>query len=116
MDIETPAGGFMKLKMRNGNVAIELLAAQDKTRGGIFIPTTVRQGILQHGKIVSAGPGELVQGQFVEMDLKIGDEVVFDSSHSEPLVVDGNTLYVCNMVDVIAVTSAKHLSVVPDAK
>jgi len=106
----------MKLKMRNGNVAIELVAPNDKSRGGIYIPTTVRQGILQLGKIIAAGKGELVQGQFVEMDLNVGDEVVFDTSHSEPLVVDGNTVYVCNMVDVVATISGKHLSVVPDSK
>lgn len=103
----------MYLKMRNGNVAIELLSPRDKTPGGIIIPNTAREGILRYGKIVAAGPGELVQGQFIEMDLKIDDEVVFDSSHSEPVIVDGNTTYVCNMVDVIAIVQAKHLSVVP---
>lgn len=106
----------MYLKMRNGNVAIELLAPRDKTPGGIIIPNTAREGILRYGRIIAAGPGELVQGQFIDMDLKIGDEVVFDSSHSEPVIVDGNTTYVCNMVDVLAVVQVKHLSVVPDAK
>lgn len=106
----------MKIKMRNGNVAIKLSAPQDKTRGGIYVPTTVRQGILQLGRIIAAGPGELVQGQFVEMDLQIEDEVVFDTSHSEPLVIDGETVYICNMVDVVATVSGKYLSVVPKAK
>lgn len=106
----------MYLRMRNGNVAIELLEEQSKTPGGIFIPQTVRKGILQYGKIFAVGPGELVQGKFIEMDLKKDDEVVFDSSHSEPVQIDGKTVYVCNMVDVIATVSAKHLSVVPPQK
>jgi chaperonin GroES len=106
----------MQLKMRNGNVAIELLTPQDKTMGGIFIPTTVRQGNLRFGKVVEVGPGELVQGQMVEMDLKKGDEVIFDISHTEPVLIDADQLFICNMVDVIAVVSAKHLSVIPGAK
>lgn len=103
----------MHLRLRNGNVAIELLEPEAQTPGGIFIPQTVRQGVLQYGKIVAAGPGELIQGQFVENDLKKGDEVIFDSSHSEPVKIDGQTTYICNMVDVVA-TVRKNLSVVPN--
>jgi len=106
----------MHLKMRNGNVAIELLAPQEKTSGGIYIPTNVSQGKLQYGKIVEAGPGELVQGQFVDMDLKKGDEVIFDSSRTEQIEIEGIRLHICNMVDIIATVNAKHLSVIPGAK
>lgn len=93
----------MNLKMRNGNVCISLVNPDGKTKSGLFIPNNVRQGILQRGKVLACGPGELVQGTFKEMDLKVDDDVVFDSSHSEPLVVDGATVYVCNMVDIVAV-------------
>jgi co-chaperonin GroES (HSP10) len=50
------------------------------------------------------------------MDLKKGDEVIFDISHTEPVLIDADQLFICNMVDVIAVVSAKHLSVIPGAK
>jgi chaperonin GroES len=98
----------MNLKMRNANVCIALIDSEGKTKGGIIIPSTVRQGILQLGRVIAAGPGELVQGTFKEMDLKVDDEIIFDSSRSEPLVVDGDTVYVCNMVDVIAILTGKH--------
>lgn len=103
----------MYLKLRNGNVAIELLEPDTMTSGGIFIPQNIRRGILQYGKVVAAGPGELIQGKFIENDLKKGDEVIFDSSHSEPVQVDGKTNYICNMVDVVGVIN-KNLSVVPE--
>lgn len=104
----------MHLKMRNGNVAI---AVQDtgmgQSSGGIFLPQTSKPGNLRIGKIVEAGPGELVQGQFVKPDLDKGDEVVFDASHAEPLSVNAETVWICNMVDVIASIKKQHLSVVP---
>lgn len=104
----------MIIKMRNGNVAIEQLAANTKTTGGIYIPTTaVQRGSLRLGKIVEIGPGELIQGQFVSPDLEKGQDVIFDVSRSEEIEVDGKKLTICNMVDIIAVVSAKHLSVVP---
>jgi chaperonin GroES len=103
----------MHIRMRNGNVAIQLMNEQSVTPGGIVIPQSVKRGILQYGKVFSVGPGELIQGKFIEMDLKKDDEVIFDSSHSEPVQIDRNTIYICNMFDVIATVSAKHLSVVP---
>ena len=100
--------------MRNGNIALEELVSKDRTSGGIFIPmTAMQQGSLRHGKIVETGPGELIQGQFVRMDLEKGQEVIFDISRSEAIEIDGNKLRICNMVDIIATVQAKHLSVVP---
>ncbi len=106
----------MHLKMRNGNVAITI---QDggigQSSGGIFLPQTSKPGNLRIGNIVEVGPGELIQGQFVKPELEKGDEVVFDASHAEPLSVGGNTVWICNMVDVIASIKKQHLSVVPPA-
>lgn len=106
----------MYMKMRNGNIAIIPLVPSDKTPSGLFIPHTAKEGMLRFGRIIEAGKGELVQGQFVECDLKKGDEVIFDISRSESVTVDGETYLICNMVDVIATVSAKHLSVVPPSK
>lgn len=106
----------MHLKMRNGNVAIVVNdSGMGQSAGGIFLPGTERKGALRIGKVLDCGPGELVQGHFTKPDLEKGDEVVFDASHSEPLSVNGDTVWICNMVDVIA-TISKHLSVVPPAK
>lgn len=106
----------MHLRMRNGNVAIKTLAPAEKTPSGIYIPKTASEGSLRLGKVVEAGKGELVQGQFVECDLRKGDEVLFDITHSASVSVDGETLFICNMVDVIATVSAKHLAVVHPKK
>jgi co-chaperonin GroES (HSP10) len=106
----------MIIKMRNGNIALEELASDERTSGGIYIPTTAaRIGTLRHGRVVEVGPGELVQGQFVAVDFEKGQEVIFDVSRSETIEVDGKKLTICNMVDIIATVSAKHLSVVPTA-
>jgi chaperonin GroES len=106
----------MYLKLRNGYLAIEQLGPDEKTSGGIIIPTTIRQGTLRFGKVIEVGPGELVQGQFVKMDVEKGNEVIFDMSRTAPIQIDGKDLVICNMVDIIAVVSAKHLSVVPPSK
>lgn len=103
----------MNLKMRNGNVAIDMYDAQmGQTSGGIYLPSVGKPGALRIGKIIDIGPGELVQGQFVKPNLEKGEEVVFDSTRSEPLSINGETIWICNMVDIIACIP-KNLSVVP---
>jgi co-chaperonin GroES (HSP10) len=106
----------MIIKLRNGNVALEEIVAADRTTGGIYIPQTAAvRSHLRHGKVFDVGPGELVQGQFVKMDIEKGDDVIFDSSRSEVIEIDGKKLTICNMVDIIATVPARHLSVVPPA-
>lgn len=105
----------MLLKMRNGNVALEELASDQKTSGGLYIPqNAITRTNLRYGRILDFGPGELVQGLFIKPDLEKGQEVIFDSSRSETIEIDGKKTIICNMVDIIAVV-AKHLSVVPPA-
>ena len=106
----------MLIKLRNGTVALEEIAADERSRGGLYIPqTATKKGSLRFGKVIETGPGELVQGVFVKMDIEKGNDVLFDVSRSEIIEIDGKTLTICNMVDVIAIVSAKHLSVVPAA-
>ena len=105
----------MIMKLRNGNVAIEEAAADEKSEGGLYIPKTVSQkGNLRFGKVIDVGPGEYVQGFYVPMDIEKGNQVIFDISRTEPIEVDGKKLIICNMVNVIAVM-ATRLSVVPPA-
>lgn len=109
----------MQIKMRNGNVALEELNSNEKTQGGIYIPTTVvRKGSLRYGKILETGPGELVQGVYLKMDVEKGQEVIFDASRTETIEVDGKKMTICNMVDIIAIVDSrdadiKRLSIVP---
>jgi co-chaperonin GroES (HSP10) len=105
----------MIIKMRNGNIALEEAAADERTTGGIYIPTTVgRKGSLRFGKVIETGPGELIQGLFVKVDFEKGQDVIFDASRSEIIEIEGKKLTICNMVDIIATISAKHLSIVPE--
>jgi len=92
----------MYLKLRNGTVALKEILPSDKTESGIYIPETVEKGPLRVGEILETGPGELIQGRFVEMDLKVGQQVVFDIGHTASIDLDGRSYIICNMVDVIA--------------
>ena len=106
----------LKRNLRNFMESNGQHTSSTKTIGELdkdYIPETAKEGVLRHGKIKAIGPGELVQGQFIKPDLEINQEVIFDASHSEAISIDGETIFICNMIDIIATVSAKHLSVVP---
>jgi len=106
----------MYLKLRNGNVALQEVESKETTESGIIIPVTVKKGPIRIGKVIEVGPGELVQGQFVEMDLEKGQEVLFDYTKTGSVVLGEETYIICNMVDILGIISKTHLSVVPKKK
>lgn len=57
-------------------VVLEVLDDVQQTAGGIFIPDSAREKP-QQGRIVAVGPGARIDGQLIEMSVKVGDRVLF---------------------------------------
>jgi chaperonin GroES len=67
----------MKFRPLHDRVVIRRLEGEDKTKGGIIIPDTVKEKP-QEGQVVAVGPGARDEsGKLVPLDLKAGDLVLF---------------------------------------
>lgn len=70
---------------------VRVLAAGDRTKGGLFIPSmAVDNTPWMRGEVIAAGPGRLMaDGSVCPMTAKVGDVVLFFRSQSsgEQLVV-----------------------------
>ncbi|HUU42361.1 MAG TPA: co-chaperone GroES [Planctomycetota bacterium] len=67
----------MKIEPLDDRVVIEILDAEEKTAGGIVLPDTAKEKP-QKGKIVSTGPGKLLEdGSRAKPLVKKGDIVLF---------------------------------------
>lgn len=65
------------LKPLADKVVIEIENDTEQTPGGIYIPDTAREKP-QRGKVVSVGPGKMLEsGKREEMAVKAGDRVLF---------------------------------------
>src|SRR6476660_1144531 len=68
---------LMKFRPLHDRVVIRRIEGEDKTKGGIIIPDTVKEKP-QEGEVVAVGPGGRDEsGRLVPLDLKEGDRVMF---------------------------------------
>lgn len=85
MSVETlknPSAEVAMLKPLNDRVVVEYALHEERTKGGIVIPDTVKgklaKGKLAKGTVVAVGPGKrLGSGTIQPMSVKEGDVVLF---------------------------------------
>ena len=93
----------MKVKPLSDRVVIQPLEAEEKTKGGIYLPETAKEKP-QMGKVVAAGPGKISDsGQLVKMEVKVGDTVLYGKYSGTEVSVDGKELLIMRESDILAV-------------
>jgi chaperonin GroES len=84
-------------------VVIRRIEGEDKTKGGIIIPDTVKEKP-QEGEVVAVGPGARDEsGKLQPLDLKTGDRVLFGKWSGSEVKIDGQDLLIMKESDVMGV-------------
>ena len=94
-----------KLKFRplHDRVVVKRIEAEEKSKGGIIIPDTVKEKP-QEGEVIAAGPGARDEsGKLVPLDLKAGDRVLFGKWSGTEVKIDGEDLLIMKESDVMGV-------------
>ena len=94
-----------KLKFRplHDRVVVRRIEAEEKTKGGIIIPDTVKEKP-QEGEILSVGPGGRDEaGKLIPIDLKVGDRVLFGKWSGTEIKLDGEELLIMKESDIMGV-------------
>ena len=93
----------MKFRPLHDRVVVRRLDAEEKTKGGIIIPDTVKEKP-QEGEIVAVGPGGRDEkGKLVPLDLKKGDKILFGKWSGAEVKIDGEELLIMKESDVMGV-------------
>ena len=93
----------MKLKPLGNRVVIEPLESEEVTAGGIVLPETAKEKP-QKGKVLSVGPGERDdEGDYIKMDVKSGDTVLFAKYAGTEIKLDGKKLLILRETDLLAI-------------
>mgnify|MGYP000902522240 CR=1 FL=1 len=93
----------MNLKPLGGRVVVEPIEQEDITAGGIVLPDTAKEKP-QRGKVLSVGPGDRNdKGDYVPMDVKTGDTVLFAKYAGTEIKVDGKKLLILRESDLLAI-------------
>ncbi len=91
-----------KLQPLGDRVVIKPIAREEVTKGGIVLPDTVKEKP-QEGEIIAAGPGRLTDdGKRIEMDVKVGDIVIYAKYAGTEFKVDDEELIILRESDILA--------------
>ncbi len=93
----------MKLAPLGDKVVVERLEAQEKTKGGIYLPDAAKEKPKQ-GKVLAVGPGKTLEnGKKAPLTVKEGDTILFTSYAGTEVKVEGKELIVMSEDDVLAI-------------
>jgi chaperonin GroES len=101
--LSTETGETMKLRPLHDRVIVKRMEQETKTASGIYIPDNAAEKPDQ-GEILAVGPGKRNdKGEFVALNVAVGDRVLFGKYSGQTVKVDGEELMVMREEDLFAV-------------
>ena len=92
----------MKLKPLADRVVIKQAAAEEKTKGGIIL-TSAAQEKPEIYDVIVVGPGGVVDGKEVVMEVKAGQKVLAGQYSGTRVKLDGEEYVIVRQSDILAV-------------
>ena len=95
----------MNLKPLGDRIVVEPAEQEEQTTLGIFLPETAKEKP-QQGKVIAAGPGARKEnGERIEMDVKVGDRVLYARYAGTSIKLDGKEYLIFKESDVLAIVA-----------
>jgi chaperonin GroES len=93
----------MKLKPLDDGVVVKQLEAEERTSGGIILPDTAKEKP-QIGKVVSLGPGKLLDnGKRQKMSVKKNDKVIYAKYIGSDVEIDNEKYIIMRESDILGI-------------
>lgn len=92
----------MNVKPLGDRVVIKSLEMEEKTKSGIVLPGSAQEKP-QMAEVVAIGPGGIVDGKEVKMEVKIGDKVIYSKYAGTEVKIDGDELTILRQSDILAI-------------
>ena len=92
----------MKLKPLSDRVVIKMVETEETTASGIILAGSAKEKP-QVAEVLAVGPGGVVDGKEVVMQVKPGDKVITSKYSGTEVKIDGEELIVVRQGDILAV-------------
>ena len=91
-----------QMEPMSDRVVVRPTEQEETTKSGIVLPDTAKERP-QEGEVVAVGPGRyLNSGKRLEMELKVGDKVIYSKYAGTEIQVEDEELLVLGSNDVLA--------------
>ena len=93
----------VNLRPLSDRLVVEPQEKEEKTASGIILPETAKEKP-QKGTVLAAGPGRIDDdGKRIEMDVKIGDVVLYARFAGTEIKIDDRKLLILKESDILAI-------------
>lgn len=92
----------MKLVPLGDRVVLKQLEAEEKTASGIVLPGQAQEKP-QQAEVIAVGPGGVVDGKEVKMEVVEGDRVIYSKYAGTEVKMDGSEYIIVRQNDILAV-------------
>ncbi len=92
----------MKLVPLGDKVVIKQMEAEEKTKSGIVLPTQSKEKP-QEAEVIAVGPGGMVDGKEIKMQVKAGDKIIYSKYAGTEIKIDGETFIIVRQNEILAI-------------
>ncbi len=91
----------MKLVPLGDRVVLKQLEAEETTKSGIVLPGNAQEKP-QQAEVIAVGPGGVVDGKEVVMQVSVGDKVIYSKYAGTEVKLDDDEFIVVRQNDIVA--------------
>ena len=92
----------MKLVPLGDRVVLKQLEAEVTTKSGIVLPGQAQEKP-QQAEVIAVGPGGVVDGKEVKMEVTVGDKVIYSKYSGTEVKLDGEEYIIVKQSDILAI-------------
>lgn len=92
----------MTIKPLFDKVVIKAIETDEKTASGIVLPGAAKEKP-QLAKVLAVGPGGMIDGVDVTMQVKVGDTVLYSKYAGSEFKVGGEEMVIVRQADILAI-------------
>ncbi|MBQ8196799.1 MAG: co-chaperone GroES [Clostridia bacterium] len=92
----------MKITPLFDKVVVESVESEARTQSGFILPSASQEK-QQMAKIVAVGPGGVIDGKDIVMQVKVGQTVLYSKYAGSEFKVDGKELTIIRQSDILAI-------------
>jgi chaperonin GroES len=92
----------MRIKPLADRVVIKMCESAETTKSGIYLASGAKEKP-QVAEIVEVGPGGVVDGKEIKMEVSVGQKVLISKYSGTEVKIDGNEYTILRQSDILAV-------------
>lgn len=92
----------MNLRPLGDRVVLKQLVAEETTKSGIVLTGQAKEKP-QEAEVIAVGPGGIIDGKEVKMEVAVGQTVIFSKYAGTEVKLDGEVYIIVKQSDILAV-------------